>query len=78
MLSLGESKSPQELVSSTDVTDYREAIGGETVIFALEWMIVVVLEYRIKGLAESPLPSMLWKLDIPRCPEIISLCDFIF
>lgn len=58
--------------------DYREVIGGETVIFVLEWMIVVVLEYRIKGFVEFFFFLMLWKLDIFRCLEIISFCDFIF
>lgn len=39
---------------------------------------VVILEYRISGLAEYLLPSVFGKLNILKYPEIITSCDFYF
>lgn len=65
-------------IPSTNVRNYREEIGGKTVLFALEQMILVMLEYRIRGLAEYPYLSMFGKINIPKYPEITIPCNFIF
>lgn len=65
-------------IPSTNVRNYREEIGRKTVLFALKQMILVMLEYRMRGLAEYPYLSMFGKINIPKYPEVIGPCNFIF
>lgn len=56
--------SVHRIISSTDVTNYEVGIAGETEIFALEYMVSVMLGYQIRRVVEYRFPSMFGKINI--------------